>query len=102
MDTVWISTMKKLEQKEMENDNKQFRQNNNDDDYTYQYDRSKNNYDNQSKQELFFFDPNTISTNEWKKLGLRDKTIRTIQNYLGKGGRFKKSEDFSKDLRFTY
>ncbi len=46
--------------------------------------------------ELFYFDPNTISAAEWKRLGLRDKTIATIQNYLAKGGHFYKPEDIGK------
>ncbi len=50
----------------------------------------------QSKGELFYFDPNTATTSEWKKLGLRDKTIATIQNYLSKGGKFYKKEDIGK------
>ena len=55
------------------------------------------NYENrQPKGELFYFDPNTATTAEWKKLGLRDKTIGTIQNYLSKGGKFYKKEDISK------
>jgi len=50
----------------------------------------------QLKGELFYFDPNTATTAEWKKLGLRDKTIATIQNYLSKGGKFYKKEDIGK------
>jgi len=50
----------------------------------------------QLKGELFYFDPNTATTAEWKKLGLRDKTIVTIQNYLSKGGKFYKKEDIAK------
>jgi competence protein ComEA len=96
IDSAWAAGMKKLEQKEPENDDQQFRQNNNDDNYAYQYDRSKNNYNDQPKGELFFFDPNMISTEEWKKLGLKDKTIHTIQNYLSKGGHFKKPEDLQR------
>jgi DNA uptake protein ComE-like DNA-binding protein len=46
--------------------------------------------------EFFLFDPNTITTEEWKRLGLRDKTITTIQNYLNKGGRFYKPDDLYK------
>ena len=46
--------------------------------------------------ELFYFDPNTISVMGWKRLGLRDKTIQTIQRYLAKGGRFRKPEDIGK------
>ena len=48
------------------------------------------------KAEVFYFDPNTASSNDWKRLGVRDKTIHTIQNYLSKGGRFYKPEDISK------
>jgi len=49
-----------------------------------------------TKAELFYFDPNTISSNDWKRLGVRDKTIHTIQNYLSKGGKFYKPEDIRK------
>ena len=48
------------------------------------------------KGEVFYFDPNTISAAGWQKLGVRDKTIVTIQNYLAKGGRFHKPEDIGK------
>jgi competence protein ComEA len=48
------------------------------------------------KAEVFYFDPNTISAEDWRRLGIREKTITTIQNYLSKGGRFKKPEDISK------
>lgn len=44
----------------------------------------------------FPFDPNTISPAQWQELGLRDKTILTIQHYLQKGGRFRKPEDLRK------
>ena len=50
----------------------------------------------ETKAEVFYFDPNTISPADWKRLGLRDKTIHTIQNYLSKGGKFYKPEDISK------
>ena len=29
--------------------------------------------------EVFYFDPNTASAADWKRLGIRDKTIHTIQ-----------------------
>jgi competence protein ComEA len=48
------------------------------------------------KPEVFYFDPNTISPGDWKRLGVREKTITTIQNYLSKGGRFNKPEDIGK------
>lgn len=54
------------------------------------------NFPASRKGELFFFDPNTLDEDGWRKLGIRDKTIGTIKNYLAKGGRFKKAEDISK------
>jgi competence protein ComEA len=48
------------------------------------------------KASLFHFDPNTITVEGWQKLGLRDKTINTIKNYINKGGRFYKPEDLKK------
>ncbi len=46
--------------------------------------------------EYFYFDPNTLHESGWKKLGVRDKTIGTIKNFLKKGGRFRIPEDISK------
>lgn len=54
------------------------------------------NFTASRKGELFFFDPNTLDEDGWRKLGIRDKTIGTIKNYLAKGGRFRKAEDISK------
>src|SRR5690349_13429857 len=31
---------------------------------------------------LFDFDPNSASVEDWEKLGLREKTIHTIKNFL--------------------
>jgi competence protein ComEA len=60
--------------------------------YQYPYDgRYINN-----KSALFYFDPNTLDKAGWQKLGIREKTINTIQNYLAKGGRFRQPEDISK------
>ena len=48
------------------------------------------------KVELFYFDPNTASNEELRKLGFREKTITTIKNFLSKRGKFYKSEDIGK------
>ncbi|RYY42330.1 MAG: hypothetical protein EOO06_21315, partial [Chitinophagaceae bacterium] len=51
---------------------------------SHKYKRPADSYsgsNSRSKGELFSFDPNTISAEGWKKLGLRDKTIATIMNY---------------------
>jgi competence ComEA-like helix-hairpin-helix protein len=93
-DTAWIAAMKSLEIKQNENANI----NNYDyeNDNTYQYDRRTGHINPGTSEELFYFDPNTLSTEGWRKLGLRDKTIQTIQNYLAKGGKFNKPEDLKK------
>lgn len=51
---------------------------------------------NSSAGVLFYFDPNTLSFAGWQKLGIREKTIKTIQNYLLKGGRFRHKNDLEK------
>jgi competence protein ComEA len=68
---------------------------------TYQDDADYNEPNNKKetyeiKGALFAFDPNTLPTQGWQKLGVRDKTIATIQNYLSKGGRFKSPDDIKK------
>ncbi len=95
-DTTWMAALNKLEQQETDNNNQQYRQYNDDNSNNYQYDRSISNYYGKPKGELFYFDPNTLSAEGWQRLGLREKTIHTIQNYLGKGGHFKKPEDLQK------
>ena len=45
---------------------------------------------------VFYFDPNIVSSEDWKRLGVRDKTTATIHKYLSKGGRFNKPEDIAK------
>lgn len=45
---------------------------------------------------LFEFDPNTITRDELKALGLNKRQISTILNYRKKGGRFYKKEDLLK------
>ena len=46
--------------------------------------------------ELFYFDPNTITFSEWRRLGIREKTASTIQKYVSRGGHFYKAEDLGK------
>ena len=69
-----------------------------DDDHPPYYEPSEKNYASKQswKGELFYFDPNTLDEAGWKKLGVRDKTIATIKNYLSKGGKFYKPEDIAK------
>jgi competence protein ComEA len=46
--------------------------------------------------QLFVFDPNTITPANWIKLGVTEKVINHIGNYLQKGGHFYKKEDLRK------
>ena len=46
--------------------------------------------------QLFQFDPNTLSAEGWQSLGLNARTIKTINNFRNKGGRFYKREDLKK------
>ena len=92
-DKTWITAVKKLEQQEAISENTAH---NDDQISTYQYDPFKTNNNNKPAGELFYFDPNTLSKEGWQKLGLREKTIKTIENYLNKGGHFKKQEDLQR------
>lgn len=62
----------------------------------FQYDKRSGSFANKPRGELFYFDPNTLSPEGWERLGIREKTIHTIQNYLSKGGKFRKPEDVQK------
>ena len=63
----------------------------------YQNDYRKSKYnDTKVKGELFYFDPNTLGADGWEKLGLKEKTIQTIQKYISKGGVFKYPGDLKK------
>ncbi|HTB26466.1 MAG TPA: helix-hairpin-helix domain-containing protein [Puia sp.] len=46
--------------------------------------------------ELFYFDPNNLNLNEWRRLGLPERLIQTILRYIEKGGHFRKAEDMKK------
>jgi len=91
-DTTWITAIRKLEQKEKSTDP---RSNDDDENYAFQYDPSRTT-NNKPAGELFYFDPNTLSKEGWLKLGIRDRTITTIVNYLNKGGQFRKPEDLQR------
>lgn len=46
--------------------------------------------------ERFSFNPNNTSSEDWRALGLSDKQISTIKNYLSKGGQFRNASDLKK------
>jgi len=45
---------------------------------------------------LFPFDPNTLDSTGWRKLGINGRNIRTIRNYVVKGGQFRHAADLQK------
>ena len=98
MDTAWMAAVKKLEIKAPDSSGDYYPKNDNENAFVFQYDKRKSSYNENAiaKGELFYFDPNTTKSSEWKRLGLRDKTIKTIENYLNKGGHFYKPEDLQK------
>lgn len=93
-DTAWVSDLKKIEQREhhesQEKDDNSFH------DFNERPDYKAYNEGRSQPKELFSFDPNTLSFEGWQRLGLRDKTIHTIQKYLAKGSHFKHPEDLQK------
>jgi competence protein ComEA len=75
----------------------------NQDQYQKIYDENDNSNQYQPNQnksfangELFQFDPNTLSVEGLEKLGLSEKTSKTIDRYRTKGGKFYKPEDIKK------
>jgi len=48
----------------------------------------------------FIFDPNSATDEDWRKLGLSERDLRTIRNYVSKGGRFRKPEDLRRIYGF--
>ncbi|MDL2262791.1 helix-hairpin-helix domain-containing protein [Bacteroidales bacterium OttesenSCG-928-I21] len=52
-------------------------------------------------EELFYFDPNTATREDFRKLGLSTKAINSICNYREKGGKFYTTEDFQKIYNIT-
>ncbi len=57
---------------------------------------SKKTYNNTFTGTMFYFDPNTLDAAGWQRLGIKDKTIASMQKYLSKGGRFKEPDDLRK------
>ena len=91
-DSNWIASVKRMEQSEPQ---KEEPGNTDENSNHYQYDRpAADAY--KPAGSLFLFDPNTLSEEGWQKLGIRDRTIHTIKNYLSKGGHFRKPEDLQR------
>lgn len=90
-DTAWMSAAAKLKLQSAD-DSKAHDENID----ALTVDRRDNSNSDKARNQLFFFDPNTLSVEGWKKLGIREKTAITIQKYLSKGGHFYRAEDLKK------
>lgn len=88
---VLVKAMDTLKTKETVN---HFQKNSDENGNNYQY--QPNQTKSFTKGELFQFDPNTLSVEGWQKLGLSEKTSKTIDKYRTKGGKFYKPEDIKK------
>src|SRR5258705_6852398 len=92
VDTGWANLTQKLQQKPAEMKKNEETQDENSNALAFEkYVDSKG-----TKAELFYFDPNKIAVEDWKRLGIREKTIHTIENYLNKGGHFSRPSDLQK------
>ncbi|MEP7170605.1 MAG: helix-hairpin-helix domain-containing protein [Bacteroidota bacterium] len=49
---------------------------------------------------VFDFNPNNLPDSLWLKLGISQRTVKTIKNYESKGGKFYKKEDVKKIYGF--
>jgi DNA uptake protein ComE-like DNA-binding protein len=49
-----------------------------------------------AQPESFTFDPNTATEADFKRLGLPERTVKSILHYREKGGQFRKKEDLEK------
>src|SRR5438477_381668 len=92
-DTSWVTVAKQL-QRHTDSSNADPKT----DDETLNeimYDRPRKGV-SKSKAGLFYFDPNRLSPQEWRTLGIPERTIATIEKYLKKGGHFYYADDLKK------
>ena len=86
----------KIQEIDSASEKKYFNKNFDENNYTNYYEPSEKNFYSKPKAEVFYFDPNTASADDWKRLGVREKTAATILKYVSKGGHFYKPEDIAK------
>ena len=95
--TLFKKQIDMLKMKQADSTDKYAKRNFDKDDYqNYGEPDGNKEYAKKIKGELFAFDPNILDEAGWKRLGIRDKTIATIQKFVQKDGRFYKPEDLGK------
>lgn len=82
---IKIDTTKKFELKNFDEDK-----------YKNYYQPNNKNFSPAFTGQMSYFDPNTLSAEGWEKMGIKEKTIQTIQKYLSKGGKFYQPKDIEK------
>ncbi len=95
IDPGWLALVEKQVQKDSAgvlNETEAFSENPAD----HQFERYPEKQTRSVKRELFIFDPNTVSEEDWRRLGIPARTISTIRNYLSKGGHFREAGDLKK------
>lgn len=102
-DTTWIAALKKREIRNNDASASIYSRSETEEMAPLQFDKTQTDAitNSPTKAELFYFDPNTISESEWQKLGIRINTIKTIRNYLTKGGHFKNADELQKIYGLT-
>lgn len=60
------------------------------------YNDAENSNLEKPKTQLFNFDPNNLSLQNWMKLGLSEKQANSIKRYEAKGGKFRSKADVKK------
>jgi competence ComEA-like helix-hairpin-helix protein len=93
-DTLWMAAAQKLLIKQEHGEAQS--KNNEESADPLDYAKPSDDYLTRPASQLFYFDPNTLSVDGWRKLGIRQKIAITIQKYLVKGGHFYKPDDLKK------
>lgn len=95
-DSVWLATANYLQEKNITDSSSRPDAPSTPVTAGFPFDKTEDSYSPPLGGALFHFDPNSLDAAGFKKLGLRDKTIRTLINYRNKGGRFRKPDDLAK------
>lgn len=91
VDPLLVEQVNALKQKKLVEQNNGYKRNEN-----WQDNANEPSTINRQPGQLFQFNPNTLDEAGWVRLGIREKTAKTIINYRNKGGKFKSAEDIRK------
>jgi competence ComEA-like helix-hairpin-helix protein len=72
----------------------------NDKEFTLDY-ASLSVVEKEAENELFYFNPNTATKEEWMQLGMPENVANTATKYVSKGGKFRDKTDLLKIYGFT-